>query len=98
MLMDRINVAEWFYAKSPSFARCKEGDLHLLNFSNLTCMYLQKNLRLKVISSQDISPDYVYQLQGGTSQNLFTFQVCLFCKYSFIYLVLLRFCNRFKFW
>ena len=44
-----------------------------------------------MISSQDISPDYVYRLQGGTSQNLFTIEVCLFCKYSFIYLVLLRF-------
>ena len=31
-----------------------------------------------MISSQDILPDYVYRLQGGTSQNLFTFQVCLF--------------------
>ena len=29
MLMDEINVAEWFCAKSPSFARCKEGDLPL---------------------------------------------------------------------
>ena len=29
---------EWLRAKSPSFARCKEGDLPLLNFSNLTCM------------------------------------------------------------
>ena len=38
MLMDKINVAEWFRAKSPSLARCKEGDLPLLNFSNLTCM------------------------------------------------------------
>ena len=37
-LMDEINVAEWFLAKSPSFPRCKEGDLPLLNFSNLTCM------------------------------------------------------------
>ena len=39
-LMDKINVAEWFRAKSPSFARCKEGDLPLLNFSNLTCVIL----------------------------------------------------------
>ena len=38
MLIDKINVAEWFRAKSPSLARCKEGDLPLLNFSNLTCM------------------------------------------------------------
>ena len=38
MLMDKINVAEWFRAKSPSLAKCKEGDLPLLNFSNLTCM------------------------------------------------------------
>ena len=40
MLMDEINVAEWFRAKSPSLARCKEGDLPLSNFSNLTCMHL----------------------------------------------------------
>ena len=39
MLIDKINVAEWFRAKSPTLARCKEGDLPLLNFSNLTCMY-----------------------------------------------------------
>ena len=38
MLIDTINVAEWFHAKSPSLTRCKEGDLPLLNFSNLTCM------------------------------------------------------------
>ena len=38
MLVDKINVAELFCAKSPSLARCKEGDLPLLNFSNLTCM------------------------------------------------------------
>ena len=38
MLMARINVVEWFRAKSPSLARYKEGDLPLLNFSNLTCM------------------------------------------------------------
>ena len=40
MLMDKINVAEWFRAKSPSLARFKEGDLPLLNFSNFTCMIL----------------------------------------------------------
>ena len=28
---------EAFCAKSPSSARCKEGDLPLLDFSNLTC-------------------------------------------------------------
>ena len=38
MLMDKLNVAKWFRAKSPSLAICKEGDLTLLNFSNLTCM------------------------------------------------------------
>ena len=38
MLIDKIYVAEWFHAKSPSLARCKEGDLPLLSFSNLTCM------------------------------------------------------------
>ena len=36
--MTEINVAEWFSSKSLSFLRCKEGDLPLLNFSNLTCM------------------------------------------------------------
>ena len=40
MLMDEINVTVWLCAKSPSFPRCKEGDLPLLNFSNLTCMLL----------------------------------------------------------
>ena len=38
MLVDKINVAKWFHAQSPSFPRFKEGDLPLLNFSNLTCM------------------------------------------------------------
>ena len=38
MLMDKINVMKWFRAKSPSLTRCKEGDLLLLNFSNLTCV------------------------------------------------------------
>ena len=33
MLRDKINVAEWFRAKSPSLARCKEGDLPVTNFS-----------------------------------------------------------------
>ena len=42
MLIDKINVAEWFQAKSPSLARCKEGDIPLLNFSNLTCMVIAK--------------------------------------------------------
>ena len=36
MLIDEINVAKWFHVISPSLARCKEGDLPLLNFSNLT--------------------------------------------------------------
>ena len=39
-MIDEINVAEWFRVKSPSSARCKEGDLPLLNFSNLTCMIM----------------------------------------------------------
>ena len=38
-LIDKINVAEWFRAKSPSLTGCKEGDLPLLSFSNLTCMH-----------------------------------------------------------
>ena len=38
MSMDKIKVAEWFRTKPPSLARCKERDLPLLNFSNLTCM------------------------------------------------------------
>ena len=36
--MDEINVGEWFHANYPSFPRRKEGDLSLLNFSNLTCI------------------------------------------------------------
>ena len=38
MLIDEMYVAEWFNVKSPSLVRYKEGDLPLLNFSNLTCM------------------------------------------------------------
>ena len=38
MLMDKINVVELFHVKSSSLVRCKEGDVPLLNFSNLTCM------------------------------------------------------------
>ena len=38
MLIDKINVAKWCRVKSPSLAWCKERDLPLLNFSNLTCM------------------------------------------------------------
>ena len=40
-----LNVDVWnlchkmVSSKSPSLARCKEGDLPLLNSSNLTCMY-----------------------------------------------------------
>ena len=36
MLIEEINVAEWFNAKTPSLARCKEGDLPLLNFPTPT--------------------------------------------------------------
>ena len=43
MLMNKKNVAEWFRAESPSLVRCKEGDLPLLNFSNLTCMRYKRN-------------------------------------------------------
>ena len=39
MLIDEINVVEFFTAKFPFLARCKEGDLLVLNFSNLTCMH-----------------------------------------------------------
>ena len=38
MLKDKINVAEYFCAKSSSLTRCEEEYLSLLNFSNLTCM------------------------------------------------------------
>ena len=38
MLIDKINGVKWVRAKSPSLERCKEGDIPLLNFSNLTCM------------------------------------------------------------
>ena len=37
-LIDKINATEWLRTKSPSLARCKEGDLPLLNFSNLKWM------------------------------------------------------------
>ena len=46
MIRYKINVAELFRAKSPSFARFKEGDLPLLNFSNLTCMHLISSLSI----------------------------------------------------
>ena len=38
----KLMLQKWLRAKSPSLARCKEGDLPLLNFSNSTCMYLSK--------------------------------------------------------
>ena len=38
MVMFESYAAEWFRGKSPSLAICKEGNLPLLNFSNLTCM------------------------------------------------------------
>ena len=38
MFQDKINALERFHVKSPSLARCKEGDPPLLKFSNLTCM------------------------------------------------------------
>ena len=37
-LHDKINVAHLFRTKYPSLARCKEGNLPLFHFSNLTCM------------------------------------------------------------
>ena len=40
VLWDKINVAKLFLAKSPSFAKSKEGDLPLLYFSSLTYMIL----------------------------------------------------------
>ena len=50
MLMDEINVAVWLHAKSPSFSRSKEGDLPLLNLSNLTCMNA-KGRNVKILTS-----------------------------------------------
>ena len=55
MLMDKINVAEWFRAKSPSLARCKEGDLPLLNFSNLTCMLCIRFVPVAFRSEEEVS-------------------------------------------
>ena len=52
MLMGEIKVAEWFGVKSPSLARCKEGDLPLLNFSNLTCMVFMNDFHLCTLSNQ----------------------------------------------
>ena len=42
MFRDKINVAEQFRVKSPTLARCKEGNLPLLNFSNLAYMQISK--------------------------------------------------------
>ena len=56
------NVAEWFHAKSPSLARCKEGDLRLLNFSNLTC------LRIKPMGNTTTGSLYNELLQENVNQ------------------------------
>ena len=56
MLIDEINVAEWFRVESPSLARRKEGDLPLLNFSNLTCMHT-------------VGPNPSMQIQVETTSN-----------------------------
>ena len=39
MLLDKINAAELFCAILVS--KCKEGDLLLFNFFNLTCIYVK---------------------------------------------------------
>ena len=64
MLMDKINVGEWFCTKSPSLARYKEGDLPLLNFSNLTCMYLS------VIALAMINPNAYKHNQNAHMKSL----------------------------
>ena len=43
---DKRNVAKLFCVKSPNFARCKEGDLPLLNFSDLMCIINYKFILL----------------------------------------------------
>ena len=66
MLMDEINVPEWIRAKSPSLARCKEGDLPLLNSSNLTCMLLMDQP-----GKHKLHKNIEYLLQVEFPQNLF---------------------------
>ena len=68
MLMDKINVAEWFPAKSTSLSRCKEGDLPLLNFSNLTSMtypclrcLFECRVTLRINSIRGASPGISYK-------------------------------------
>ena len=79
MLIDEINVAEWFRVESPSLARCKEGDLPLLNFSNLTCMgrcavsyhvsflvlayQIGESVDLPVHGKPYLSPQYMYNFR-----------------------------------
>ena len=55
-------VAEWFRAKSPSLARCKEGDLPLLNFSNLTCMHRCPSKVTVKIWGKSPHPTFIYSL------------------------------------
>ena len=61
-LLDKIYVAEWFRAQSPSSVRCKEGHLPLLNFSNLTCMLLIEGIMYvsKTFSTRKLDPLTVY--------------------------------------
>ena len=66
MLMDKINVAEWFRAKSPSLAKCKEGDLPLLNFLNLTCMHLHFGYLPTLLTLDN----------GGLRPHGFTTKIC----------------------
>ena len=61
--MDKIQVAEWFRAKSPSLARCEEGDLPLLNFFNLTCMILYAEIFSPPFYFRPLN-DLAFRLEG----------------------------------
>ena len=64
-----INVAEWVREKSPSLIRCNEGDLPLLNSSNLTCMWITFSHRQNV----DMSICYQYVLRFNLLKNAESF-------------------------
>ena len=56
MLIDRINVAEWFRTKSPSLERCKEGDLETPSFEHFELdMYVVSILTFAIFAWKPIN-------------------------------------------
>ena len=77
LIVDRQNKCGGMVSrKSPSFERCKEGDLPLLNFSNLTCMkhilflhnlFILKNILQVVMVHQPSGlSDFEWWSENGT--------------------------------